>query len=81
MYPYGTNNFKVWESKMISKIQMINFDDYVNKNKRKHNPKWLYIPDYPYRVLLVGGSGSAKTKRIFKFNEQSVRYWWNIFVC
>ena len=33
MYPYGTNNFKVWESKMISKIQMINFDDYVNENK------------------------------------------------
>ena len=53
---------------------MINFDDYVNENKTKHNPKWLYIPDYPYRVLLVGGSGSGKTKRIFKFNEQSVRY-------
>ena len=22
---------------------MINFDDYTNKNKTKHNPKWSYI--------------------------------------
>ena len=72
MYPYGTNNFKVWESKMISKIQMINFDDYVNENKTKHNPKWLYIPDYPYRVLLVGGSGSGKTNVFLNLmNNQS----------
>ena len=72
MYPYGTNNFKVWENKMISKIQMINFDDYVNENKTKHNSKWLYIPDYPYRVLIVGGSGSGKTNVFLNLmNNQS----------
>ena len=72
MYPYGTNNFKVWESKMISKIQMINFDDYVNENKTKHNSKWLYIPDYPYIVLIVGGSGSGKTNVFLNLmNNQS----------
>ena len=40
---------------------MTNFDDYANENKTEHNPKWPYIPDYPYRILIVGGSGSGKT--------------------
>ena len=40
---------------------MINFDDYVNESKIKHNKNWAYIPDYPYRTLIIGGSGSGKT--------------------
>ena len=40
---------------------MINFDDYVNENKTEHNEKWPYIPDHPYRILIIGGSGSGKT--------------------
>ena len=40
---------------------MINFDDYTNENKTNHNPKWPHIPDLPYRLLIVGGSGSGKT--------------------
>ena len=40
---------------------MINFDDYVNENKMEHNPKWPYISDHPYRILMIGGSGSGKT--------------------
>ena len=40
---------------------MINFDDYTNENKTEHNPKWPYIPDHRYRILIVGGSGSGKT--------------------
>ena len=39
---------------------MINFDDVVNENKTENNPKWPYIPDYPYRILIIGGSGSGK---------------------
>ena len=27
---------------------------------KQNNQKWLYIPDHPYRVLIVGGSGSGK---------------------
>ena len=40
-YPYGTNAFKVCESKFRknSKIEMINFDDYANANKTEHNLK------------------------------------------
>ena len=40
---------------------MINLDDYANKNKIEHNLKWPYIPDHPYRILIIGGSGSGKT--------------------
>ena len=43
---------------------MINFDDYTNKNKIEHNLKWPYIPDHPYRILIVGGSGSGKTNAL-----------------
>ena len=43
---------------------MINFDDYASENKTKHNPKWPYIPDHLYRVLIIGGSGSEKTNAL-----------------
>ena len=43
---------------------MINFDEYTNENKRKHNPNWPYIPDHPYRILIIGGSGSGKTNTL-----------------
>ena len=29
-----------------------------------HNPNWPYIPDYPYRLLIIGGSGSRKTNTL-----------------
>ena len=40
---------------------MINFDDYVHENKTEHNKNWPYIPDHPYRILIIAGSGSGKT--------------------
>ena len=40
---------------------MINFDDYVNESKTKNNKNWPYIPDHPYRILTIVGSGSGKT--------------------
>ena len=26
-----------------------------NENKTKLNPKWSYIPNHPYRILIIGG--------------------------
>ena len=48
---------------------MINFDDYINENKIKHNKNWPYIPDHPYRILIIGGSGSGKTNLLLNLIE------------
>ena len=43
---------------------MIKFNNYENENKTEHDSKWLYIPDHPYRILIIGGSGSGKTNAL-----------------
>ena len=43
---------------------MINFDDYANENKTQYNLIWPYIPDHPYIILIIGGSGSGKTNAL-----------------
>ena len=48
---------------------MIYFDDYVNENETKHNKNWSYIPDHPYRILIVGGSGPEKPNLLLKLIE------------
>ena len=48
---------------------MINLDDYVNENKTKHNKNWPYTPDHPYRILIIGGSGSGKTNLLLNLIE------------
>ena len=48
---------------------MINFDEYTNENKISHNPNSLYIPDHPYRILIIGGSGSGKTNTLLNLIE------------
>ena len=49
---------------------MINFDDVVKENKKKYNPNWPQIPDHPYRILIIGGSGSGKTNSLFNLVNQ-----------
>ena len=43
---------------------MVHFDDYENENKTEHNLKCPYIPDHPYKILIIGGSGSGKTNAL-----------------
>ena len=50
---------------------MINFDEYTNENKRKY-PNWPYIPDHPYRMLIIGGSGSVKTNALLNLIEDQL---------
>ena len=51
---------------------MINLDNITNKNNKIHNEKWPYIPDHPYRILIIGGSGSGKTNALINLiNEQN----------
>ena len=46
-----------------------NYDQSVEIN---HNPNWPYIPDHPYSILIVGGSGSGKNNVLLKLikNQQ-----------
>ena len=48
---------------------MIHFDNYTNGNKTKHNSRRPYIPDHPYRILIIGGSGSGKTNTILNLTN------------
>ena len=50
---------------------MFNLDAIANENNKDHNKKRSYIPDHPYRMLIVEGSGSGKTNSLFNLmNEQ-----------
>ena len=49
---------------MDIKTYMINTDDYVNENKTEHDKTWPYKPDHPYRIIIIGGSGSVKTNTL-----------------
>ena len=51
---------------------MNNFDNYANENKIGHNLKWPRIPDWLYRILITGRSGSGKTNALLNLiNNQS----------
>ena len=43
--------------------------DIVNENKTENNKIWPYIPDHPYRILIIGGSGSRKTNALLNLIE------------
>ena len=58
------------KSEMLSKTYMINFDNCANENKTEHNSNWPYIPDHPYRILIIGGSGSGKTNALLNLINQ-----------
>ena len=50
---------------------MINLDSITNENNKKHNEKWSYIPDHPYRILIIGGSVSGKRNTLLSLiNEK-----------
>ena len=48
---------------------MISFDNYTSENKTIHNKNWPYIPNHPYRILIIGGSGSGKTNFLLNLME------------
>ena len=54
---------------------MFNLGSITNENNIKHNEKWPYIPDHPYKIITVGGSGSGKTNALINLiNEQNDIY-------
>ena len=49
---------------------MFNLDDITNENNKEHNKKWPFISDYPYRILIIGGSGSEKTNALLNLIKE-----------
>ena len=49
---------------------MINLDSITNKNNKKRNQKCSCIPDHPYRILIIGGSGSGKTNTLLNLIKE-----------
>ena len=51
---------------------MIKLDSITDENNKKHNEKWPYLPDHPYRIIIIGRSGSGKTNTLINsINEQN----------
>ena len=40
------------------------------RKRKKHNPNCLQLSDHPYRILIIGGSGSGKTNTLFNLINQ-----------
>ena len=53
---------------------MINFDDVIKEETKQHNSNCPEIPNHPYRILIIGGTGSGKTNFIIQFNRSTNRY-------
>ena len=43
---------------------MFKFGYITKEHIIEHNPNWPEIPDHPYRILIIGGSGSGKTNAL-----------------
>ena len=43
---------------------MFNFDYISTEDTKEHISKWPEIPDHPYRILMIGGSGLEKTNAL-----------------
>ena len=44
--------------------KVINFDDITKENTKEHKLNWPKISDHPFRIFIIGGSGSAKTNTL-----------------
>ena len=52
------------------------FDNVIKANTKEHNPSLPPIPDYPYRTLIIRGSGSGITNSLFTIiTITSLKYW------
>ena len=47
-----------------------NLDNITNENNKECDKKWPYIPDHPYRILIIGGSGSGKTNALLNLIKE-----------
>ena len=59
---------------------MFNLDDITNEKNKEHNNKWPFIPNHPYRILIIGVSGPRKTNallNLIKEQDDIDKIYWN----
>ena len=44
---------------------MIKCGNVMEENIKEHNPNWPKIPNFSYRILIIGGSRSGKSNSLF----------------
>ena len=49
---------------------MLNLDSITNENNKEYNKKWPFIPDHPYRILVIRGSKSGITNALLNLISQ-----------
>ena len=54
--------------------KMINLDSIISENNKEHNEKGPYIPDHPYRIIIIGGSGSGKTNTLINLIKEQLDF-------
>ena len=59
---------------------MFNFDYITIQNVKQHNPNWPEVPEDPYRILIVRGSGFGNTNALLNLtnNEPDID---KIYLC
>ena len=49
---------------------MFYLDGIKSENNKEQNKKRPFIPDHPYRILIIGGSGSGKTNTLLNLIKE-----------
>ena len=52
----------------IGRATITNYDNNTKENMNEYNRNWPQIPNHPYRILIIGGSGSGNTRPLLNMN-------------
>ena len=53
---------------------MVKSDDFTKENIKEHNPNLQQTPDHPYRMLIIGVSGSGRTNSLFNLVSHQPKF-------